>query len=146
VLTYTDGPNAQLAAVERGEGYKQARLPLSSLRSAKVTTYGDPGSRRVFGAVLITLGTVSLAAGGVFVAWAASANSGREGAATGQLLALSAPGLLFGLSAFIPGIYLIATSGAPERPHWLTYDAARATPVHVQGLDAPVVSRAGFVF
>ena len=147
VLTYRHGPGDLQGVVDVGEDYKQTRLRLASLRSARVTAYGDPNDRRFFGAVLLTLGTASLAAGGVVVGMALSAGSQREGGAvSGPLALLSLPAFVFGLSTFIPGIYLIATSGAPERPHWLTYDAARATPVHVQGLDAPVVSRAGFVF
>lgn len=147
VLTYRDGPADLQGVVDVGEDYKQTRLRLASVRSARVTAYGDPNGRRFFGAVLLTLGTASLVGGGVVVGMALSAGSDREGGAvSGPLAALSIPAFVFGLSTLIPGIYLIATSGAPERPRSLTYDAARATPLHVQGLDAPVVSRSGFVF
>jgi hypothetical protein len=147
VLTYESDSRELPGVSVYGGSYKQTHFPLASVRSTKVTAYGSPLSRGVLGGILLAIGTPSLALGGYFLGGSIDAGGRRDGElVVGPFLVLSIPALVVGLGTAIPGIYLIATSGAPERPSGLPYDTARATPRHVQGLDAPVVSRAGFVF
>ena len=147
VLTYESDSRTLPGVPVYGGSYKQAHFPLASVRSTKVTAYGAPLSRGVFGGILLAIGIPSLTLGGYLLGSSIAAGSSRDGElVVGPLLALSVPALVVGLGTAIPGIYLLATSGPHERPRGLPYDTARATPKHVQGLDAPVVSRAGLVF
>ena len=59
VLTYESDSRA-LPGVPVCGTYRQAHFPLASVRSTKVTAYGAPLSRGVFGGVLLAIGILSL--------------------------------------------------------------------------------------